>query len=181
MLAAGLVEGEVTAVDPFVTDWPYGGSDTRERLEQHLEAAGLRDRVRVVTMTSRAARRTWAGRPVDLLFIDGKHDYWSTAHDLRWARHLPDGATVLVHDAYSSFGVTTALLPRLLLGRRFVVRGRTGSLVRLTVDSPGAGDRLRALAPVPWWLRNLVVKVLLRTRQRRLARALGHHDSADPY
>jgi hypothetical protein len=37
------------------------------------------------------------------------------------------------------------------------------------------------LAELPWWLRNLVVKVLLRLRLRPLARVLGHADTADPY
>ena len=42
-------------------------------------------------------------------------------------------------------------------------------------------DRLRRLASLPWWLRNIVVKVLLRLRVRPLARLLRHDDTADPY
>jgi hypothetical protein len=49
------------------------------------------------------------------------------------------------------------------------------------VGSPSPADRWRLLAELPWWLRNLVVKVLLRLRLRPLARLLGHRDAADPY
>jgi hypothetical protein len=37
------------------------------------------------------------------------------------------------------------------------------------------------LSEVPWFARNLLVKVLLRLRLRPVAHALGHHDVADPY
>ena len=42
-------------------------------------------------------------------------------------------------------------------------------------------DRLRMLAELPWWLRNVGIKVLLRLRLYPLARLVGHHDRADPY
>ena len=42
-------------------------------------------------------------------------------------------------------------------------------------------DRLRILAELPWWLRNVGIKVLLRLRLHPLARLAGHADRADPY
>ena len=65
---------------------------------------------------STRARPEWQ-RPLDLLYIDGKHDYWTVSDDLRWAGHLPPGAAVLVHDAFSSIGVTLGLF-RHVLGSR---------------------------------------------------------------
>ena len=35
-------------------------------------------------------RPTWR-RPIQLLYIDGKHDYWTFSDDLRWSRLLPAG------------------------------------------------------------------------------------------
>ena len=35
---------------------------------------------------------------VDLLYIDGKHDYWTLSDDLQWTDHLPRCGAVLVHD-----------------------------------------------------------------------------------
>ena len=59
--------------------------------------------------------------------------------------------------------------------------GRTGSLAVFEVAAPSASDRWRILAQLPWFGRNLAVKVLLRLRLRRVARLLGHVDAADPY
>ena len=46
----------------------------------------------------------------------------------------------------------------------------------------GAKDRARILAELPWWIRNVAVKVLLRLRLRPAARVLfGHRGPYDPY
>lgn len=181
VLAAGLpTGGRLVAVDPFDAAWRYGGPATRQRLEGHLDAAGVADRVEVVVATSRAARSAYDGR-VDLLYVDGKHDYWTVRDDLRWADRVPDGGAVLVHDAFSSLGVTLALLRTLPVAARLTYTGRTGSLARVEARRPALAGRLRAARELPWWARNLVVKVLLRLRLRPVARLLGHPDSADPY
>lgn len=180
VLASAVRDARVTAVDPFPGDWRYGGPDTEARFRSHTTRAGVADRIDLRVATSADVRRDWEG-PVDLLYVDGKHDYWTVRDDLRWASAVPDGGTVLVHDAFSSLGVTLALLRDALPSRRLGYAGRTGSLARFRIGSPRPADRLRLLAELPWWLRNLVVKVLLRLRLRPLARLLGHADTADPY
>ena len=181
VLASALpVGGRLIAVDPFDPSWRYGALETRERLLDHLEAAGVASRVEIVASTSRAARAAYDGN-AGLVYIDGKHDYWTVRDDLRWADRLPDGGVVLVHDAFSSFGVTLALFRTLTVSRRLTYTGRTGSLARLVVRRPGLADRVLPLREVPWWFRNLLVKVLLRLGLRRVARLLGHVDAADPY
>ena len=181
VLAAGLSQASrLIAVDPFAAGWRYGGPDTRRRLEEHLGSAGVADRVGVRAETSRAARTAYDG-PVDLLYVDGKHDYWTVRDDLRWADRLPIGGTVLVHDAFSSLGVTLGLMRTLATSPDLTYRGRTASLARLSRRRPTPADRLRVLGELPWWLRNLVVKVLLRLRLPWAARALGHHGPDDPF
>ncbi len=181
VLAAALPDGgRLVAVDPFPADWRYGGPDTRARLEENLSTAGVRDRVEVLPTTSRAARTSYRGQ-AGLVYVDGKHDHWTVRDDLRWADRVPEGGVVLVHDAFSSLGVTTALLRTLPFSRRLAYVGRTGSLARLEVRRPTYVDRLRPFREVPWWTRNLVVKVLLRLRLRRAARLLGHDLAEDPY
>jgi hypothetical protein len=88
---------------------------------------------------------------------------------------------LLVHDAFSSLVVTLAVLrdAATTRSRRYV--GRTGSLAVFEPVRPTATDRLRVLRELPWFGRNLVVKVLLRLRLRPAARLLGHRDTADPY
>ncbi len=77
--------------------------------------------------------------------------------------------------------MTLALLRDAATTRRHRYVGRTGSLARFEVGPPSARDRLRVAAELPWFARNLVVKVLLRLRLRPVARLLGHRDTADPY
>jgi hypothetical protein len=113
--------------------------------------------------------------------VDGKHDYWTVRDDLRWADRVPVGGTVLVHDAFSSFGVTLGLLRTLATCSDLAYVGRTRSLARLRKVSPTVTDRVRVLGELPWWVRNLVVKVLLRLHLRPVARALGHRGRADPF
>ena len=170
----------VTAIDPFPDDWRYGRPDTEQRLRAHLTEAGVASRVDVRVGTSRSVRDGWT-RPVRLVYVDGKHDMWSCLDDLRWSSHLQTGDLVLVHDAFSSLGVTLAVLRDSLTGGRHTYRGRTGSLARLEVRRPTVRDRVRVLRELPWFARNLVVKVLLRLHARPAARLLGHHDTADPY
>jgi predicted O-methyltransferase YrrM len=181
VLASGLaVGGRVMAVDPFDADWRYGAPDTHTRLLEHLTAAGVVGKVDVVAATSRAARASYEG-VVGLVYVDGRHDYRTVRDDLTWAARVPDGGVVLVHDAFSSIGVTLALLRTLPVARRLAYTGRTGSLARFEARRPRGGERWRALRELPWWGRNVVVKVLLRLRLRRVARLLGHELAADPF
>jgi predicted O-methyltransferase YrrM len=172
--------GALVAVDPFDPGWRYGGPDTRRLLDAHLDSAGVADRVSVRAETSRAVRASYDGS-VELLYIDGKHDYWSVRDDLRWATLVDAGGAVLVHDAFSSLGVTAALLRTLMVSSDLAYAGREGSLARLRKERPTLGQRLRVLAELPWWGRNLAVKVALRVHLGRVARALGHDLPEDPY
>lgn len=177
LAASGAV---VTAIDPFPGDWRYGRPDTEARLRANLAAAGVAEHVDVRVTTSRQAREQW-DEPVRMVYVDGKHDVWSCLDDLRWSRFLQPGDVVLVHDAFSSLGVTLAVLRDAVGGSRHRYVSRTGSLARLEVGRPRLADRARVLRELPWFARNLVVKVLLRLRARPLARLLGHDDTADPY
>lgn len=170
----------VVAVDPFPPDWRYGRADTAERFIANVEHAGVADRVDLHRAASADVLGEWS-TPIRLLYVDGKHDARSCLTDLRWTRFLSPGDRFLVHDSFSSLGVTLALLWRLVTDHRSRYLGRTGSLALFEVSRPTVRDRLRVLGELPWFARNLVVKVLLRLRLRRLARLLGHHDAADPY
>jgi predicted O-methyltransferase YrrM len=178
--ALGQREGHVIALDPFVEGRLFGGTPTRAKFEQHVREAGVAAFVELVPDYSTRARPEWK-RPLDLLYIDGKHDYWTVSDDLRWADHLPPGAAVLVHDAYSSIGVTLGLFRHVLGSRYLAYDRRVGSLALFRVRHPRLRDRLRMTAETPWWLRNVVIKVLLRLRLRSVARLAGHDSVYDPY
>jgi predicted O-methyltransferase YrrM len=170
----------VTAIDPFSDDGRYGRPDTERRFRTHLASAGLDSRIDVRVSTSRDVREQWADG-VRMVYVDGKHDMLSCLDDMRWSTFLEPGDTLLVHDAFSSVGVTLAVVRDATTTRRHRYVGRTGSLARFEVGPPSVRDRLRVAGELPWFARNLVVKVLLRLRLRPVARLMGHRDSADPY
>lgn len=173
--------GEVVAVDPFVDGRLFGGATTKDKFLRNLERTGLGDCVELVTDYSTRARPEW-NRPIDCLYIDGKHDYWTLRDDLKWAAHLPTGAPVLVHDCYSSIGVTLGVLLRVLPSRTLRYERRAGSMALFRVGAPSWRDRARILGEVPWWLRNVAVKILLRLRLRPIASLVfGHEGPYDPY
>lgn len=176
----GASGAEVAAIDPFPSGWKYGGEDTAARFAANLRAAGVHD---AVTQHPRPSTDVLAGweTPIRMLYVDGKHDARSCLQDLGWTRHLGRGDRFLVHDAFSSVGVTLALLWWLVTDRRSRYLGRTGSLALYEMTPSTLSDRARVLGELPWFARNLLVKVLLRLRQRRLARLLGHTIAADPY
>ncbi len=179
VLASARTDVEVIAIDPFVGG-KFGGELTRRLFEHHLDEHRVAERVRLVAEPSEQVRHSWT-EPVGLVYVDGKHDCWSAGHDLGWSAFLPPGGLVLVHDSFSSIGVTLALLARALPRRDLRYLGRVGSLAVLERARPELTDRLRMLAELPWWARNVGIKILLRLRLTPLARRLGHHDTFDPY
>jgi predicted O-methyltransferase YrrM len=170
----------LTAIDPFVDGRLFGGDPTRGKFEKNVAAAGLADVVDLVVEYSTRLRPRWTER-FHLLYVDGKHDYWTFTDDLRWSEHLVDGADVIVHDCFSSIGVTSGVLATVLPGRRYTYVERAGSLARFQLRRPSAADRARILRQLPWFLRNVGIKILLRLRLHPVARALGHTGHYDPY
>jgi hypothetical protein len=104
---------------------------------------------------------------VDLLYVDGAHRFGPASDDLvGWGARVRPGATMLVHDAFSSIGVTLALLRHVTFGAWTYV-GRSGSLAEYRRGRGGAASALRQLAELPWFARNVVVKALILARLRR--------------
>jgi predicted O-methyltransferase YrrM len=173
--AAGQSDVEVVAVDPFIAGGMFGGAATRDRFTANIDAAHVSKVVRLVTEKSTDLRPRWT-EPLDMLFIDGKHDYWTVRDDLRWTDHVASGASVLIHDAFSSIGVTLGLLVHVLPEQRLRYVSRVGSLAQFERSRASGRDRLRMLAQLPWFVRNVAIKIAL-----RLARLVGHRSTPDPY
>lgn len=178
--AARTVGARVIAVDAFVEGRLFGGATTRERFEANIAAAGLTDVVELVVGYSTKLRPAWT-REFDFLYIDGKHDYWTYVDDLRWSAHMPAGGEILVHDCYSSIGVTLGTIAKVLFGSRYTYLDRSRSLARFTVRRPTLADRARVVAQLPWFTGNVFVKILLRLRLNRVAAWFGHNGPYDPF
>jgi predicted O-methyltransferase YrrM len=180
--------GSVVAIDPHAgsdrgpqeieADAGRGEADHRAFLA-NLEAAGVRDHVRHVRKMSGDALGDVDG-PLSLLYVDGAHRFAPARDDIaRWGGRVAPGGTMLVHDAFSSIGVTAALLAECAFSPRWRYRGRAGSLADFErVPSPlGARarlqDGLRQLRELPWFARNVAIKALVLAGQRGLAQRLG--------
>jgi hypothetical protein len=119
-LACGLPPGpggRVYAIDPHGQDVegrPTDQPDTFDELLANLERAGVHDRVEVIRGYAHAARRTFDDGQVDVLFIDGSHEYEGVLQDIDdWTSSLADGAIVAFNDIGFP-GVNAAVRERLL-------------------------------------------------------------------
>jgi hypothetical protein len=172
--------GSLVCVDPFVDGRLFGGASTRAKFERNVDDAGIGGVVTLEAEFSTRLRPRWS-RGFDLLYVDGKHDYWTFTDDLRWSAFLPRGGRILVHDAFSSIGVTLGVLAKVLPSSTLRYLDRSDSMALFAKEAPGPADRARILRQMPWWVRNVGIKVLLRLRLRRAAAAVGHDSPYDPY
>ena len=75
---------------------------------------------------------------------------------------VPDGGRMLVHDAFSSIGVTLALLTATVPERSWRYLGRDGSLATyVRTAGPAAAPGLREVRELPWFAGNLARKALI--------------------
>ena len=151
----------------------------------NLERAGVRDRVTYVRKFSHDALEDVPG-PIDLLHIDGAHRYKPASDDIAtWGAKVVDGGSVLVHDSFSSVGVTLALASKLAFSGRWRYAGRSRSLAQYVREPVTGTARVanvgRQLAQLPWFARNLVIKVLIVAKLPKATRLLGHSGENWPY
>jgi SAM-dependent methyltransferase len=199
VLATAAAEGvDVVAVDPHLgsdrgpneiaADRDLGERDYRT-FHENLAAASVDRRVRHLRAPSCMAVDD-VPDDIDLLYVDGAHRFAPALDDLRgWGAKVRDGGRMLVHDSWSSVGVTLALLLAMAPSPRWRYAGRVGSLaeyVRLgeaqaLTGSDRASNALAQLRELPWFVRNLAVKLLIVAKLTPLTRLLGHRTGYWPY
>lgn len=187
VLATAAPEGvQVVAIDPHagndrgpqqIIGTSEEGQSDNARFNANLEQAGVRDRVSHVRKPSQGALDEVEG-DVQLLYIDGAHRYGPARDDIvRWGARVARGGTMLIHDSFSSVGVTLALVVECFFGPRFRYVGRAQSMAEYRREDLTPSQRvrnaLRQMVEVPWFVRNLLFKVLITARLRPVARALG--------
>jgi predicted O-methyltransferase YrrM len=196
VLAAHAPDGvAIVAIDPHAGNdrgpgeiYGYTAEAAADRVafERNLDTAGVRHRVRHVVAHSADAHGA-VHATIDVLYVDGAHRYAAARADLRdWGGRVAAGGTLLVHDAFSSVGVTAAILRELAFGRRFRYVGRTRSLAQYRADLAWtAPARVRnagvQLAQLGWFARNVALKALLSLGAGAVLRRLGRRVPEWPY
>jgi predicted O-methyltransferase YrrM len=106
----GRAEGGILyAIDPQ-------GDDAFQELRANLSDAGVESVVRLIRATSRDARKQFGEEPLDLVFIDGSHEYEDVRDDFAdWLPLVKAGGVVAVNDPFW-WGVAKALRERLAVG-----------------------------------------------------------------
>jgi predicted O-methyltransferase YrrM len=195
VLATARSDGvELVAIDP------HGGGDRGPQeiapdaaageadyvaFHDNLRRAGVEELVRHVRQPSAAALEAVAG-PIDVLYVDGAHRYAPARSDIeRYGERVAPGGAMLIHDSFNAIGVMLAQLRLLVFSRQWRYCGRSRSLAIYRRQELQAGDwalnALRQLAGLPFFVRNLLIKVALTARAVPVARALGHGDDPWPY
>ena len=179
VLAATAPDGvAIVAIDPHAgTDrgpnelrgFEAEGHSDHVAFVANLAAAGVSHRVRHMRAFSGDAHGAVAGS-IALLYVDGAHRYAPARADISsWGARVERDGTMLIHDSFSSVGVTLAIVRELMFGRRFRYVGRSRSLTEYRADladgfAARAANTARQVAQVPWFAKNLALKVLLKAR-----------------
>jgi predicted O-methyltransferase YrrM len=181
VLASALAEGaRLVAIDPHAggdrgpqeieAETARGEAD-RRAFEANLRAARVGERVEHVRQMSSDALGSVDG-PIDILYVDGAHRLGPARDDIvRWGARVREGGTMLVHDSFSSIGVTLATLASVTFGSDWRYAGRTRSLAEYRRErlsgAARAANTLRQLAQLPWFAWNVAIKVLIAARLLR--------------
>lgn len=109
---------EITAIDPHTGSSEHGDVDTYEEFLQNISQNGIADIVSPIRDYSHNVAKTWK-KPVELLWIDGAHEYEYVLQDLMdWEPFLVEGGIIAFHDSTMA-GPWKVLEDHLYKGRKF--------------------------------------------------------------
>ncbi len=186
---------ELIAIDPHagndrgpqeIEGFAAEAEDDHDVFNRNLAEAGVADRVRHVRSFSDAALVDVPGA-AQVLYVDGAHRYAPARADIRdWGARVEPGGTMLIHDSFSSVGVTLAILRELVWSDQWRYVGRARSMTEYRRDLPaGLAARLanaaRQAAQLPWFAKNLAIKVLLSLKLGGVLQRITGREPEWPY
>ncbi len=186
---------ELVAIDPHagndrgpqeIEGFAAEAQDDHAVFNRNLDEAGVADRVHHVRAFSDAALLDVPGS-AQVLYVDGAHRFAPARADIRdWGNRVEPGGTMLIHDSFSSVGVTLAILRELVWSSQWRYVGRARSMTEFRRDlPPGLAARVmnavRQLAQLPWFAKNLAVKVLISAKLGGLLQKVTGREPEWPY
>jgi len=193
VLASGCPVGAtVIAIDPHagndrgpqeIDGFEAEADADHEAFLRNITTAGVAERVTHLREYSDDALQGIDGE-IDVLYVDGAHRYAPARRDIeQYGSRVRDGGIMLIHDSFSSIGVTAAVLRLLVWSRRWRYDGRSRSLAiyRSAAEVDRVGNASRQLAQLPWFVGNVALKVLLTAGLGTIMRRLGREAPEWPY
>jgi predicted O-methyltransferase YrrM len=195
LASAAPAEVPVVAIDPHAGNdrgpqeldgFHAEAATDHEVFNANLAAAGVADHVRHVRKFSNEAHADVTDE-IAVLYIDGAHRYAPARADIvEWGARVAPGGTMLIHDSFSSVGVTLAIARELVVGTRFRYVGRARSLTEFRADLDGTTtsrvlNALQLMAQLPWFAKNLVIKMLITAKLGGVMKAITGRDPEWPY
>lgn len=196
VLARAAPEGvDIVAIDPHagndrgpqeIEGFAAEATTDHDVFNENLAIAGVADRVRHIREMSDVAHGYVSGE-IAVLYIDGAHRFAPARQDIaEWGARVRPGGTLLIHDSFSSIGVTAAIARELIFGKRFRYVGRARSMTVYHADLDGTGrsrvvNSLRQVAQLPWFAKNVALKVLLTLKLGAVLKRLGRPAPEWPY
>ncbi len=186
------VDAIVIAIDPHagndrgpqeIDGFEAEASEDHLTFITNLATAGVADRVTHLRMFSDDALAHVAG-DIDVLYVDGAHRYAPARSDIvNYGERVRDGGTMLIHDSFSSIGVTLAILRELVVSKRWQYEGRSRSLTtyRASGDMNRVTNATRQLLQVGWFAKNVGLKIVLTLGLGRLLQKMGRRAPDWPY
>jgi len=186
---------QIVAIDPHagndrgpqeIDGFEAAAATDHDVFNANLAAAGVAERVRHIRSFSDVAHLEVVGE-LAVLYVDGAHRYAPARSDIReWGARVAPGGTLLIHDSFSSVGVTLAIVRELMFGRRWRYIGRARSLTEFRADLDGTrrsrvGNAGRLLLQLPWFVKNLLIKVLLTLKLGGVLKTITGRDPEWPY
>jgi len=112
VLASGLKEeGRLYCIDPFdgrgdeasIEEYrlriDHLKTSLRAAFEETMAKCGVMEKITVIQMASEDARSVFPEARIDLLFIDGNHDFEAVKTDYElWSSLIPSGGRIVLHD-----------------------------------------------------------------------------------
>ncbi len=186
---------QIVAIDPHagndrgpqeIDGFQAAAATDHDMFNDNLAAAGVAERVQHIRSLSDTAHDQVVG-DLAVLYVDGAHRYAPARNDIRdWGRRVGPGGTLLIHDSFSSVGVTLAIMRELTFGPRWRYIGRARSLTEYRADLDGTwrsrvGNAGRQLLQLPWFIKNLTLKVLLTLKVGGVVKKFTGREPEWPY
>lgn len=131
-LASGLrdgMAGRVIAVDHGIGDPEAGLQETAEIFSENIKKANVSEMITPIFKKSEEAISGWSS-PINMLFIDGSHDYESVRRDFLWEKYLADGGWLVMHDVINpAEGPARVFLGKVLRSNNFENFGTVDSIL----------------------------------------------------